>query len=504
MRRIVTSLLVLGLAGLVQAQNINQSVQVTNEYETRFEDFRKSGPELAMPDSLYRFDYRFDYSLFDTPYKGAYEFSPYEIDITPAPMPYDGGKFFLRAGAGYRIHPVLDFTYSAVTKDNFALSIFNRGKGYIGDFIDAEDSFGIGGHYLMDKADLTYQIGYDGVVAGLKESLGQYHSGYARLNIASGLRAVMPYEAGVEYRYGTTQQDLDVKASVAPGISNLFDLRIDVNYRMANRQGGLGMGNLVSATPYFQLRFKHVDVDAGAVVDYSFSPDRKKFGIAPYVRAIFSVGEGGFNFLAGATGGQHMHSGYELVSLNHFVKPFSDSPVASMERLNAYVGFNTVMFKRLQLEIKGGYAVRNNMPMAHVYSINRADYNSIYANLSFAWSSDRLTMDGHFNFNKAFFKDTYYVYEDAPFSGDFRLVYNWNKRIYAGVSVEGASARKDISGIYDAIPWYVSPGLYLEYKFNSHVGIWAKGGNLAAMTIYRFPGFAETNPFGTAGVCLNF
>ena len=49
------------------AQNINQTVQVTNEYETKFEDFKRQTPELQLPDSLYRFDYDFDYSVFDSP-----------------------------------------------------------------------------------------------------------------------------------------------------------------------------------------------------------------------------------------------------------------------------------------------------------------------------------------------------------------------------------------------------------------------------------------------------
>ena len=33
------------------AQNINQSVQVTNEYETKFADFQKLGVDSQVPDS---------------------------------------------------------------------------------------------------------------------------------------------------------------------------------------------------------------------------------------------------------------------------------------------------------------------------------------------------------------------------------------------------------------------------------------------------------------------
>ena len=114
MRRITTIIAFLFMVGQLGAQNINQSVQVTNEYETKFADFQKQGLAMDVPDSLYDFDYNFDYSVFETPYKGSYEFTPYRIVVKPDPMPYDGRKFYLRAGAGYALHPVLDMVYTPV------------------------------------------------------------------------------------------------------------------------------------------------------------------------------------------------------------------------------------------------------------------------------------------------------------------------------------------------------------------------------------------------------
>ena len=101
MRRIAifAALLACGLPAL--SQNIRQSVEVTNEYEAKFSDFQKLGADTQIPDSLYEFDYSFDYSVFDSPYRGSYEFTPYEIQLTPDPMVYDGRRFILRAGAGY-------------------------------------------------------------------------------------------------------------------------------------------------------------------------------------------------------------------------------------------------------------------------------------------------------------------------------------------------------------------------------------------------------------------
>ena len=44
----------LAAGAAASAQGINQSVQVTNDFETEFADFKKMEPALVLPDSLYR------------------------------------------------------------------------------------------------------------------------------------------------------------------------------------------------------------------------------------------------------------------------------------------------------------------------------------------------------------------------------------------------------------------------------------------------------------------
>ena len=47
-RLIISGGLLLTFAVSLTAQKINQSVQVTNDYETRFADFKKSEPDLVL------------------------------------------------------------------------------------------------------------------------------------------------------------------------------------------------------------------------------------------------------------------------------------------------------------------------------------------------------------------------------------------------------------------------------------------------------------------------
>src|SRR5574344_1687750 len=184
----------LALCPQLLAQNINQSVQVTNEYETKFADFQKQGLNLSVPDSINHFDYSFDYSVFDTP--------------------YDGHTFYLRAGAGYTLHPVLELIYSPVTRKNLDLSVFDSGSGYYGDYYgrgdfsgfsgyDLTNSLGVSGHLTMPVNALAFGAGYDSIFTGNGNNNDGMHSFYLRGDFKSTVQSesYVSYDFGLDYRY---------------------------------------------------------------------------------------------------------------------------------------------------------------------------------------------------------------------------------------------------------------------------------------------------------------
>lgn len=57
------------------AQNLNPTVSVTRTYEGKLMDVHKPMETMAVADSMSRFDLDFDYSVFDNPYRGAYDSS---------------------------------------------------------------------------------------------------------------------------------------------------------------------------------------------------------------------------------------------------------------------------------------------------------------------------------------------------------------------------------------------------------------------------------------------
>lgn len=237
--------MLLAAASSAAAQGINQSVQVTNDFETQFADFRKMEPDLVLPDSLYRFDYRFDYSVFDSPYRGSYEFSPYNVDVVPESSMEHPSRLYLRAGAGYTLHPVLDVVYTPLSDRDAALTIYNFGKGYAGSgFHDLSDRAGISGRWILPGSVLDYGLGYDGIFAGAPSSMSTcYHSGFASVGFRSSNAdpTFLSYEFKLDYRYSsdrlpssvTNEYMTRIAGSVGPVIANSYRFLIDFSFDIA-------------------------------------------------------------------------------------------------------------------------------------------------------------------------------------------------------------------------------------------------------------------------------
>ena len=107
-------------------------MEVTNAYEGGPSAIAKPAQQLAVPDSVTRFNLDFDYSVFEKPYQGAYEFTPYYVQLKPTPKPSTTEKFYLRAGAGFTLHPELDFVFTPVQKEKYRMSVYATHQSYFG------------------------------------------------------------------------------------------------------------------------------------------------------------------------------------------------------------------------------------------------------------------------------------------------------------------------------------------------------------------------------------
>lgn len=546
MKRINLAIAVMALCAPLSAQNINQSVQVTNEYESRFSDFQKTGPSLQVPDSLYRFDYSFDYSVFETPYKGSYEFSPYRISVTPEARLYDGSKFFLRLGAGYTIHPQFEMAWQMLQTPDFAIGVFAEAGGYAGRYSrrgvaesfsghDLNGRIGLGGQYLRPAVRLSYHFGYEGIFAGEGGAEPYFRSGFSSVIAAGRIQSrerpgnQMFYDIDLQYRYSSDggrsegqvsasgENNLRVAVSAGPvlaskyrilidGLFELESLRGDDYYKVADSHGelfgGMRMASLGSIKPHVDFLLGPVRLDAGVRVDYSKGTEQGAFSVSPDVTARMALLDADMELVAGVSGGQYIQSHYAVKQLNHFAFMMGSSAKISREKLHVRAGLQGHAASRLQYELEAGYVSYQGMPLASLYGVLPVDYNAAYVQGRFSWRGPRLELDADAKYSYLRLNTLCAAFAPPAFVGELRGRYNWENRIWAGLFVEAQSSRLSLASDGVWIPWFANLGLTFEYRIDARWTFWAEAGNLLGMAIERAPGFIEKGQYGTVGFSL--
>lgn len=546
MKRINLAIAVMALCAPLSAQNINQSVQVTNEYESRFSDFQKTGPSLQVPDSLYRFDYSFDYSVFETPYKGSYEFSPYRISVTPEARLYDGSKFFLRLGAGYTIHPQFEMAWQMLQTPDFAIGVFAEAGGYAGRYSrrgvaesfsghDLNGRIGLGGQYLRPAVRLSYHFGYEGIFAGEGGAEPYFRSGFSSVIAAGRIQSrerpgnQMFYDIDLQYRYSSDggrsegqvsasgENNLRVAVSAGPvlaskyrilidGLFELESLRGDDYYKVADSHGelfgGMRMASLGSIKPHVDFLLGPVRLDAGVRVDYSKGTEQGAFSVSPDVTARMALLDADMELVAGVSGGQYIQSHYAVKQLNHFAFMMGSSAKISREKLHVRAGLQGHAASRLQYELEAGYVSYQGMPLASLYGVLPVDYNAAYVQGRFSWRGPRLELDADAKYSYLRLNTRCAAFAPPAFVGELRGRYNWENRTWAGLFVEAQSSRLSLASDGVWIPWFANLGLTFEYRIDARWTFWAEAGNLLGMAIERAPGFIEKGQYGTVGFSL--
>ena len=530
------------------AQNINQSVQVTNDYVTRFADFQKQGPALQVPDSLYRFDYDFDYSVFETPYKGSYEFSPYRIAVTPETRLYDGRKLYLRAGAGYTFHPQFEAAWQMLQEPNFTIGFFADASGYAGNYgrrgVDGKFSghdlsarASVRGQYLSSGTRWSYQFGYEGIFAGMGGENPAFRSafnsavvtGRAQSRERSGNRLF--YDIDLRYRYSgdnclpqtggykAGENNLRAALSLGPVLNSKYGILLDAVFEadalrrilnpgtgdqtlLGEMFGGNVVASLATIKPHLDFLLGPVRLDAGVRLDYSVQGKDGRFTLAPDVKARLAVLEADLELYAGVRGGQHLQSHYDIKQINHFARRSAASASISRENLRIYGGLQGHWGTRLQYEVEAGYASYSAMPLASLYGVVAVDYKEAFGSAGVSWKDERLEVDGALGYAYRRLYGVSAAYAPPAFTADVRGRYNWDNRIWAGAFVEAASGRMSLATDGAWIAGYANVGLTGEYRIDDRWTVWGEAGNLLGMAIERAPGFIEKGPYLTVGLSL--
>lgn len=423
------------MAFSASAQNLDPTVEVSRDYEGKLLVVHKPILEMAVPDSVYRFDLDFDYSVTDTPYKGAYEFVPYSVDMTLEPQQRQKGGVYLKAGAGYRLHPTLDVVWSPDLKGPFRLDVYGRNRSYIGEYLpmtssginkdivsiveadtaktawkglDLASSAGVSGRYDWTNAMFVFSADYLNLFQSQSEDIYALRArAFNSAGLSLGLASKDPHSVGLEYSVGLKYRfsddllndeanghagvrahDLDFGLNVESVLSGGHNLNIDAGFRMTDERKVFGVtaGSLYFA-PSYVIKTTRLNFSAGVRFSTVFRTDAgsdmysyKEQVIYPDFRAEYMVFPEFLKVYADVGGGCGMNTYSSLVSANRRLNMYYGRGVWNLldvteEKLSAELGFEGRITSRFGYTLRGGYRIFGNTPVQTLYvPEGRSDY----------------------------------------------------------------------------------------------------------------------------------
>lgn len=527
--------------GSAWAQDINPSVEVTNDFASSVSDYDKVGIALSVPDSLRSFNLNFDYDVFSRPYAGAYEFTPYSIMFVPQTVRETRPAFLLNAGAGYTFHPVLNAVLSPRLGDKFALTVYQDFSGYMGPYRsfdrslkrngcwqgrDLSETVGLTGSLKLSSVEFGLNLNYDGLYVQDRFLTGRpYHDfgvklgghsiaggkGAFAFDFVAGYNAVREYNAIKPLVEDCVSLDGNMSFDIARKKS-VFEMALAADYVS---HGSLLAGSMynVNVTPRYASSYRKLKYSIGAQVSVGSNMKTKHFWMYPDLRADFNL----FDFLnifAGAKGGDSYNSYASLKERDHhfYFNPEEYSKLGfSRSRYDVYVGLGGNIASRLQYDFRVGRAALSDSPMDAFSSlgdyavVNFADYKLTYADLSLVWKSRSVEAHAGLHYRSTDIISDGAMFDLPAFSMDANVLYNLRNRIFVGLSVEAVQSRKLVGGEETlAIPGWCNLGLYGEYRLNKTAALWLRGGNLLNADVQRVPFIAEDGLNFTVGICMNF
>lgn len=423
-KSIITVFAALPLAGAVLfGQTINPTVEVTNSYQGKASEIHKPLQVMTVPDSLLRFDLDFDYEVFDKPYEGAYNFKPYMLNMRPGRDAYRGRSLFLKAGAGYSLHPELEFVYSPEQKGVFQMSVYASHKSFFGDYseispelkdgilklrssggrysgYDALTTAGFDGRCSWDKTILSFGAGYYGVAAKDTIVKRSYNALDFNVRVASNNpddESAFFYDAGLHGRVASDNLDYSLgfqnpdipkgKSSLSEGgfvLEGSAGAALNSSHRLLAgfEASTYSYSNLfkssagrISVTPKYEFKTGLWNISLGVKLEailngssadtLNFAAMNKKKGqiVYPDVRVSFKASDNVLLY-ASARGGSDLNAYSSSLSKNHFFAPSFSLGNAlmdnSIETVNLALGAKGNISSRLQFDVKGGYANFDN------------------------------------------------------------------------------------------------------------------------------------------------
>ena len=359
------------------AQNLDPTVVVNRAYEGKLLEVHKPAIEMSVPDSVKQFNLEFDYDVFENPYKGSYEFKPYQLLLKPVSSDVDMPSFWLQAGAGYTLYPEMSLVWSPLKDGDFKMNVYADYGAYFGKYRtitpqQAEGSqneyrlgkttasdgktelwngyrmsakAGVDGRYDWEKSAFSFDLGYFGVSSDQQQAeKGRFYNAMdVKLNLASKprMKEYFHYDLGVDYRYGNdrldnrynklstvSEHDFSFAATLGPVMSSSNRVLVDAAFDVLGYTGALEAAvSQISIVPHYYINKGAWNVDLGLRLAKIFRMSESqcynaKEQIAyPAIKIKYSAVPEALAVYFHALGGNTLDTYASLIERNNFVAP---------------------------------------------------------------------------------------------------------------------------------------------------------------------------------------
>lgn len=561
MKRVLITISLLAACTALSAQNLNPVVEVTNVYAREATGIEKPNQLLAVPDSVYKFDLDFDYSVKSTPYKGAYEFNPYLVQLRPSARLSGEQTLYLKAGAGFRLHPEVDFVWNPLRTKNFRLDVYANHNSYIGHYrnITVQDNVVDWDGTMREKSgirsntvagtdlwaafkggEFTANLQYKNVFATDFYGYGgpgsySHHKGQLEMRIQNKPAAKFLYNVGTRLAtlgYASIREFHTVSdATLGFRMGRNNSLRVTAGLETVGFEEGQN-GLKLEVTPHYQFAGKRFNLDLGIKYSYIGSTAgvyEYKGGILfPDVNFSFRIADAAVVF-ASATGGDSLNGYDTLLEDNPYLGGFAWHRDVTVTRINVFGGIRGSVAGKFSYDLRGGWKWLDNACGWSFVELEPIYYSSaypvsdsveptllptmayvsplrtIYGQLTLSWvsSSWDIMARGYYGHTPKPNKETpaeLNVFGPPSYTAAGHIFYKWANRIKVGATI-------DVRGKLNArrpVPGYQDLGIQADYAFSRHMAAWLKLGNLLNQTIQRTPFYAEAGIYGSVGVKLTF
>ena len=482
------------------AQDIDPTVEVTRQYEGRLAEVHKPVQQMPVPDSLQHFDLEFEYNIYDSPYGGTYSFDPLVLDMTPGAADSGRRKFFLKAGAGAPLQPVLDAVWSPGLDGNFRMSLYGTHRSYFGPYRGIDILSGSGrktrysGHEMVSSAGADGILKWDG--GALSFDIGYYGLGardtvlarnFDALDVRAGVRSdnsegrKFHYSASLHYRFGEDKADFrggqaergwlrehlfNFSAAMGPSLTRHSRALLGVDFNMADYGPGFkSYAGDISVTPRYILEKGRWDLDLGVRLAFHFyngaSADISLFDMAPTqlvypdISISFEAVRNCLDLYFKAGGGDEVMPLSGILGRNSRFDEFRMLQPALgniVSRVSADIGLRGSIASRFGYDLRAGYSGYANAfydGIALTESGSPA-YVPVFGpsrlfrlELDCEWESQDFSVDGSVSWKESdASRRNAGAFGPAALSGSLNMVYNWNRRIFVGIDCGFSTARR--------------------------------------------------------------